>query len=315
MSKLNLLISLLTFDDANSTNDPQLAHVDWTRNIKGFSVQNPASKKEVLAPGESLSLLNGVVSTSIDGTTQFDLINTTGSTYRIIYDGNGTAPDFRTERALAADATTEITVTKNNNATTTFTATAGTLPDFSSVVIGDELRTGAAFTLLNQGVNKIIAKTATSITIKKADSTGETVILGANFAADFRIYTAAGVQVGDKVIISAGFSPATQDTYDISDVAPDFIEFVSLEAIPEESDIIPGAAGLIIYSDAKNFVYIECDKKCLVKTNGNAGELVEPQTSGSCVITGIYLKLGTAFQIDIENTSLEPATIIHITAE
>lgn len=261
MSKLNLLISLLTFDDANSTNDPQLAHVDWTRNIKGFSVQNPASKKEVLAPGESLSLLNGVVSTSIDGTTQFDLINTTGSTYRIIYDGNGTAPDFRTERALAADATTEITVTKNNNATTTFTATAGTLPDFSSVVIGDELRTGATFTLLNQGVNTIIAKTATSITIKKADSTGETVILGANFAADFRIYTAAGVQVGDKVIISAGFSPATQDTYDISDVAPDFIEFVSLEAIPEESDIIPGAAGLIIYSDAKNFVYIECDKK------------------------------------------------------
>lgn len=314
MSKLNLLISLSTFDDGRTTNDPQLVHVDWTRNIKNLPVELPSSKKEVLAPGESVTLLSGAVTTGIDGTTQFDLINTLGSTYRIIYDGNGTAPDFRTERALAADATSEITVTKNNNATTTFSSTGGTLANFGVAVVGDELRLGVAFNISNQGTFQIIAKSATSVTIKKADSVAEVVVLGANFAVDLRVYSAAGVQRGDKVIINGGFSLATHDTYEITDVAPDFIEFVSTEAIPEENDIIPDT-GLTIFSDAKSLVYVESDKKALVKINGDAGQLIEPRTEGSSTVPGIYLKLGTAFQIEIENTSLDPATINHITVE
>ncbi len=314
MSKLNLLISLLTFDDQNTTNDPQMVHVDWTRNVKNLPVDNPSSRQEVLAPGESITLLNGAVSTSIDGTTQFDLSNTIGSTYRIAYDGNGTSPDFRTERALAADATSEITITKNNNATTTLSATGGTVADFSTAVVGDELRLGAAFSPANQGTFQIIAASAISVTIKKADSLAEVVVLGAAFAADLRVYSAAGVQRGDRVIISGGFSLATHDTYEISDVSPDFIEFVSTEAIPEETDIIPNT-GLTIFADAKSLIYIESDKKALVKVNGDAGQLIEPKVAGSSTVPGIYLKQGTAFQLEIENTSLEPATIKHITVE
>ena len=314
MSKLNLLISLFTFDDIKKTNDPQMVHVDWTRNISNLTVNNPSNKKEVLAPGESITLLNGAVSTSIDGTTQFDLTNTAGSTYRIAYDGTGTAPVFRTERALAADATSAITITKNNNATTTLTASAGTIANFGVAVVGDELRLGAAFNVANQGTHQIIAKSATTVTIKKADSIAEVVILGAAFAADLRVYSAAGVQKGDQVRISGGFSSATHDTYEISDVSPDFIEFVSTEAIPEENDITPDT-GLTIFSDAKSLIYIESDKKALVKINGDAGQAIEPRTVGSSVVPGIYLKLGTAFQIEVENTSLEPATIKHITVE
>ena len=314
MSKLNLLISLMTFDDTQQTNDPQMVHVDWTRNIKNLSMGLPSNRKEVLAPGESVTLLNGAVATGIDGTTQFDLTNTVGSTYRIIYDGTGTAPDFRTERSLAADATSEITVTKNNNATTTFSATGGTLVDFGVSVVGDELRLGAAFNIANQGTYQVIAFSATSVTIKKVDSVAEVVVLGANFAEDLRVYSAAGIQVGDKVIISGGFSLATHDTYEITDVSPDFIEFVSTEAIPEEDDILPNT-GLTIFSDAKSLIYIESDKKALVKVNGDTGQLIEPKVSGSCTVPGLYLKLGTAFQIEVENTSLEPATIKHITVE
>ncbi len=314
MSQLNLLISLLMFDDTKQTNDPQMVHVDWTRNVRNLPVDNPSDKKEILAPGESITLLNGVVSTSIDGTTQFDLSLTSGSTYRIAYDGNGTAPVFRIERTLATDATSEITITKNNNATTTLTATGGTVADFSTTVVGDELRLGAAFNVANQGNFQIIASSATSVTIKKADSVAEVVILGATFAADLRTYSAAGVQVGDQVSISGGFSLATQDTYGITDVAPDFIEFVSTEAIPEENDIIPNT-GLTIFSDAKSLIYIESDKKALVKINGDAGQLIEPKVAGSATVPGIYLKIGTAFQLEIENTSLDPATIKHITVE
>lgn len=314
MTKLNLLISLLTFDDIKKTNDPQMVHVDWTRQINDFTVDNPSNKQEVLAPGESITLLNGAVATSIDATTQFDLTNTTASTYRIAYDGTGTAPDFRTERGLAADATSEITITKNNNATTTLTASGGTLANFGLAIVGDELRLGAAFNVANQGTHQIIAFSATTVTIKKSDSVAEVVVLGAEFAADLRVYSAAGVQNGDRVIISGGFSIATHDTYEITDVSPDFIEFVSNEAIPEENDILPDT-GLTIFSDAKSLIYIESDKKALVKINGDSGQLIEPKVSGSCTVPGLYLKLGTAFQIEIENTSLEPATIKHITVE
>ena len=67
--------------------------------------------------------------------------------------------------------------------------------------------------------------------------------------------------------------------------------------------------------DAIGFIYIGSDKKALVKINGDAGQLIEPKVVGSSTVPGIYLKQGTAFQLEVENTSLEPATIQHITME
>lgn len=318
---LNFNIHILAYEpDAGQSLNPLRRIADWTRQFSNLSVSKPKSERVCIEPGQTESIFSGVRSTSIDGTTAFDitLLSNQTSTYRFSYSA-GTDPGFRTERVLSTDATSEIDVSINNNATAVFTASGGTLADFSGVLVGDILRiygvttgdTDGPFNDLNEGYWQVIAATASTVTCVRLPGEGFSgaaesgIVLGASFASNFRIYSAAGVQIGDRVEISAGFSAVTQKTFTVSQVGPDFFEVVSSEALPLETGIVPGAAGMIFYTDSKRLVYLEADQEAVVRINGMSGNEIRlsPFIVGDEEKVATYQQTGVIYSLDVVNRS------------
>jgi len=226
----------------------------------------------------------------------------------------GTAPQFRTARTTGADATTQVTVTKNGNVST-FISTAGTPLSLVSggVVVGDQIKIGTAFSALNQGVFKVIAVTATSVSVENPFGGAEgPITLGASFADQIRIFSASGVQIADTLNISGGFSLATQGSYEITAARDNEIEFYSTSALPLET-VTTNA--LTIYSQAKHMVYIESSKKTRVAVNGAQQGSVEPLVSGADIRPGVMLKTETMWSLVLTNDSLDTADVFVASVE
>lgn len=323
-SNLNLRVGFLAFSDLNPTNNPSIRNVDLAYNLLGQVVSRPKAEEFVIPPGFTQSIFNGTRTTAIDGTTAFDVSQpypASPNIYRFTASA-GTAPNFRTNRAIGLDNTSTVAVTISGSVVT-YSFTGGTLPNLASVLVGDILRItlGAGFNAANSGSFKVIAKTSTTLQVQNSSGTAENITI-----LDFTkvlIYSNGGVsnqaQIGDKVILSAGFSLATQGTYVISDVAPSFIEvaIATPGGIPLETGIIPGAAGLVIYNSAKKYVLVGAQDKCSVQVNADVSDnnLIEPVQIGNPEQPGIYMKQGTVYALSIHNLSLNPLTILVASAE
>lgn len=319
MNKLNLLVHLNGYQDANATNNPSQNNFKWQRDMQGINITEPASKSLSLPAGQTATLFSGAVSTSADGTTTWNIALKAGAsqTY-VISKAAGTSPAFRTARTSGADATTQITVTKNANLLT-FSSTGGTALALiaGGVVVGDEARIGNLFNVSNQGKFKVLARTATSFTVENAAGQAEgPITLGAGFATQLSLFSAAGVQVGDKVDIVAGFSSVSFGTYEITDVSPDYIEIFSIESLPTESGVSNSPAALLIYRDAKNFVYIESDQKLEIKIDGSTSpNSLQPMRAGTSGVPGVFMSSASMKSLDVTNKSMDTATIFYVTAE
>ena len=124
------------------------------------------------------------------------------------------------------------------------------------------------------------------------------------------------MQIGDTVVISAGFSTAAQKSYLVTAVTDLFVEFVSTLPIPDESNIIPTAAGMSFYTEAKNVLYIEADQECVIGINGDTGDYqkVSPIEPGNSEAPGIYLKWGPVYSLTVVNKSTSTLNILVVTA-
>lgn len=319
MSKLNLLIHMNGYEDANSSNEPTLNNFKWNRDYLGLEIDEPSSKLANLSPGETKELFSSNVSINADGTTTYDISLKTGtsSTYKIAYN-SGTAPEFRTARVSGADATTEVTVTKNGN-TLKFESTSGTLFDLISngVVVGDRVRIGSVFNSSNQGKFTIIAVTATSFIIENEFGFNESnIVLGADFSEQINIYSSSGVQVGDKIDIENNFSLVTQGTYEITDVSHDYIEFHSVTSLPEETNVSNDPSAFSIYRGAKQLIYIEANTKLNIKINGSSvTNTITPFQYNGSVKPGVFLSKSVFKSVTIENPTTSDCKVYYITAE
>jgi hypothetical protein len=318
MSKMNLLVHLNAYQDVNATVNPSQNNWKWQRDIQGISIADPSSKSLSLPSGQSLSLFSGMVATSDDTTTTWNIALKAGTsqTYKISK-ASGTSPAFRAARVSGADATTQISITKNATLLT-ISSTAGTPLNLivGSVVVGDEVRLGTLFNPLNQGKYKILARTANSFTIENPSGSVEgSITLGTGFADQLSIFSATGVQVADKVDIIAGFSSVSFGTYEITDVSPDYIEIHCTSALPSESGVVNTTPALLIYNNAKSFVYIESDKKLEVKVNNSVTpNSIQPMLVGTSQMPGVFMSSSSMKSITITNTSLDAATIFYVTA-
>lgn len=323
MSTLNLTINTIAFNDQTKSNNPSIRIFDLTYKLLGASAQKPKSEDFSIAPGETLSVFNGTRTTAIDGTTAFDVTKTsiTENRYRFTHSA-GTAPVFRTNRVPAVDNTTQLNLTVNGPIAT-ITYTAGTPLDTTNIIVGDILNVLplAGFSQSNQGRFTIIAKTSTSISFENLNAAAQAVTIAT--ASDFLIYSSGGstnqIQIGDKLVISAGFSQATQGTYSVDEVTPEWFEILigSPNGIPLETGIIPGAAGLVFYKSAKSFVMIAAQNKCSVRINADASDnsLIEPTENNNPEKPGLYIKHGTCYALSIKNLSLETMEFVIATAE
>lgn len=315
MSKLNVLLHLNGYEDENPTNNPTKNNFKWTFDEQGIDVQEPESKLLKLQSGQSLSLFSGEVSISDDNTTTYDIAlkEGTSNTYTITYN-SGTSPDFRIGKSLGHDSTTIVCVEKNGPLLT-YTSTAGTIFDLVSggVQVGDEVRIGSNFNLSNQGKYKILSFTATSFTVENSSGMEENnVILGLEFASQLQIFSVDGVQVGDKVRISSGFSSVSFGTYEITDVSPQSIEIYSIRSLPEETN---KQTQLNIYNNSKRFMYIESNKKISLTIDGVSAGNIENLNAGSSLKNGFFVKTGESYSASIVNLSNDTATIFYVVAE
>jgi hypothetical protein len=315
MSKLNLLIALNAYSDLNPSNYPSQNVSKWTRDLQGIDITKPVSSSIQLAAGQTLSLFSGTVAIADNNTTTYDLSLKSGTSNTYIASHNsGTPPAFRPARTTGADATTAITVSQNGPLLV-FTSTAGTSLSLitGGAVVGDEVRIGSAFNALNQGKFVILALTATSFSIQNPNGAAEgPVVLGASFASNLAIQGTTGTQIGDQVKIGSDFSILSQGTYEITDVAPTYIEFYSLASLPNESAI---QSQLQIFNSSKQFIYIESDQKTSVTIDGNSNGDIEPFIISTVAKAGVFMKKGSMHTASITNISPNVANVYFMVAE
>lgn len=312
-NKLNILLSINAYEDENPINNASKNNFKWTQDLQGISISEPESNSIKLPAGQSKVLFSGSALLSDDNTTTYDLTlkPSTSNTYIILHN-TGTAPQFRTPRAISADATTQVTVSKNGPLLT-FTATSGTVWSMASVLVGDEVRLGGVFNVSNQGKHKIVGKTSNSFTVDLASGVAEgPITLGLTFSTQVQIYSSTGVQVGDKLDIKSSFSTVSYGTYEVTDVASNYIEIFSSKSLPAELGIL---TQLSIYTSQKKFVYIESDKKVSIKINGIMSNTIEPIQFGTKQKSGMFLSNSSIYSLEIENTTLESANIFYVSAE
>lgn len=318
MSTLKTLVFLQGYEGSPSctSNAPSKNFFKWTRETQS-SISSALSETFQIAPGESQTLFSGTVALTQDGTTQYSLaLAPFQSNIYQLTNTSGTAPTFRTLRAIGTDATTQVT-TSVNGPILTYTFTGGTLPDLSSVQPGDNVLIGNLFNSLNQGptgIWQIISTTSTSFSVVNTSGYVEgPITLGSGFANQVRIFSAAGVQIGDTVIISSGFSPVAFGSYQITLVTDYYLYFSYTGALPSQSGITTEVA---VYSMAKTMIYMESDQNITVTLNGGSpGPTIVPVVSNGTVFPGIFLLNGVTYSLSVTNNSINTANVTLLSAE
>lgn len=328
MPTLNVTSIVLAYGDTSVPNaNPKFRFLDWTRKQEGISCTNPKNEQFTVDPSSSLLIFNGVRTTSIDGTTAFSVTQSPldPSRYRFTATG-GTAPVFRTDRNLTLTGVA-VTMTLNANATVTASATIGN--PFVTALVGDTVlitgvNTGDAtgvFNLLNQGYWNIIGVTsAVNITLARPAGilfTGTTETVTPTSNTNFTAFSATGVQLNDKVELSAGFAVPSQRSYSIAAVTPSWFEVVSTAPLALENAILPGASGMTFYKFSKRFVRVETDQEAAVQANGDNGQTqrLSPQIAGDSDNMAFYDKYGPTWALTVVNRSTSVMTVNVISVE
>lgn len=322
MSKLSLSVYLNAYSDAQPSNNPGMSNFKWNRDLNSIFVNNPTNLAASIAPGETRNLFSGLRTLTQDNTTEYsiDLKPLSTNTYVLSW-ATGAMPRFRLPRSTEADTTTQVTVVVNGPVVT-FTSTGGTMFDLiaGSCIVGDYVSIAGPFNPLNQGTFKIIALTTTSFTVEILTGTNEGPITLVAIS-DIQIFGAAGVQVDDTLVISGGFSPATQGSYDVTAVYANSLEFFSSSLLPIESSILTEA--ITIYSDAKSLIYLESDSNLHVILNGMDIGQIEPFVIASAsqpsfpakIVPGIFMLKSTVWSLSVTNNGINSANMYFAAVE
>ncbi len=316
MANLKTLIFLQAYEDTVPSNSPKLNNFKWTRESTNYSVSSALSDTFQIPPQTTQSLFSGMRTLAQDGTTQYSisLVPMMNSMYQLTNVG-GTPPAFRTLRSIGTDATSQVT-TSLNGTVLTFTFTGGTLPSLGSVVAGDQVLIGDDFNQSNQGIWQIIATTSTSISIVNPLGAVEgPITLGSGFATQLRIFSAAGVQIGDTLSIFGGFSPVSQNAYQITQVTDYYLQFSYTGVLPIEGPITTD--DIAVYTAIKNMIYLESDQNLEILINGaESGPVIVPSVSNGIALSpGIFMLNGNIYSLSVINNSINEANITLLSTE
>jgi hypothetical protein len=324
---LTLTSNTVAYGDVGSNSNPSRKYVDWSV-ARSYSVKNPKTETYMLAPGETLTLFSGTRSTGIDNTTEFqlDLSQLASDRYRFTWTGNGTAPGLRTDRGLELDGVS-VDMTANANLTMTMAASAGTFVD---VIVGDAIlipdtTTGdgaSPFNTLNVGYWVVLAKDIASSTLqltRPSDQSFSGVTETVSVTDDGQVlgFSAAGVQVGDSVSISAGFVASVLNSYRVVAVTPNYFEVIATQPLPTGIVAVPEIAGIAFYSASKRWFRIEADQECVVRLNGDTGNSnrLSPWVAGDRDNTGHMEKSGPSWQMVVVNLAGSPLNLLFVSTE
>jgi hypothetical protein len=312
---LKTLVFLQAYEGtgACSSNSPQRQNFKWTRETTDFSTSNALSETFQIAPGDSQTLFSGTVALTQDNTTTYSiaLVPFNTSLYQFTY-VSGAIPGFATLRSIGTDATSQVTTTLNGPVFT-YTFTGGTLPNLSSVQPGDEVLIGNVFNAVNQGIWQIISKTSDSISIVNPIGYDQgPITLGSGYATQLRIFSSTSVQIGNTLVVSSGFSPVSQNSYNITQVTDRYLQFSYAGSLPAETV----TTEVEVYSMNKTFVYMEADQKIEILINGAvSGPIITPPVSNGVASIGAFMINSDIYSLSVTNNSITTANVTLLSTE
>lgn len=326
MATLTLVNRISIIEDVSATNNPQKRIPQWLTSIQGATVDNPLAAEYTIQPGASMTVFNGSYTTSIGAIPISVSLNPfVNGTYRF----TGTsALGLRVDRGIDFTGTT-LALTVNNGAVANLAITAGSAT-FSAAQVGDivfipGIVTGDTvpstfFTAINQGTWQIIGiRSSTSIDMIRAygqpfQGAAQTVTTVPTGLVS--VFSATGVQLGDNVTISGGFSPVTQGTYAVTQVTTKWFEVMPGQSIPLET-VTPTSSQMVFYKIVKSFVFVEADQSCVLQFNGDTTTFnnIDPMLTPQGAL-GFFQKTGYTYSLTIVNKSIiNSLKIVLITCE
>jgi hypothetical protein len=239
---------------------------------------NENSRTVLIAPGDTADIVVNTRTLTASVTTEFAISFpvSTSSVARMKWTGVGTAPGFRTARALASDATTKVAITRLTPAIVRLTTVLGTAFSTAAVQVGDFLRLERStdtftspFAVANQGVTfKVVGVTVSAIDVQDngqmAPETG--VVLGTGFAEAMKVLSPSPVKVGDTVVVDGIVSLSNQGRYVVVQVSDTYVEFVAPQAYPET--FTNGAALIKVYDGLIGFLNLKANGPLLLTIDG-----------------------------------------------
>lgn len=314
-------LTVLAFEDDLRTRNPKKRSVQREHDIGPVVVRNPGSDAYDVGVGATTTAFNTAEALTADAGTTYSLAAVVvpgepPGTYRLQWTGTGAAPGFRTPRGVAlAGRTATLTV----NSDTTVTVTLDSTTPFGAVVAGDValipgVATGAAagpFNGLNEGFWTVLQATTSSVVLVRRagdvySALGESAVVAAD--TDLRFFSAAGVQIGDTVEISAGFPTSAQHAYPVVGVAADYVDLTSPTPLPQGT-AVPGVSGVQAYRAARAYVLVESDQEVGVVVNSTAALRLVPVAPGDPDNTARFEVTGPVYRLDVTNRSQTPAAI------
>jgi hypothetical protein len=319
MSAILSLYSLtLAHGDAVPNNNPSLRFVDWKRAHKGVSVENPRIEAIALPPGAEKLVFNGVRTTDIDGTTALDLEPIAANRYRLTHSA-GTDPGFRVDRGLDL---TGVQISFLAQANGSILATAGAGFPFLDLQVGDGVYVGpgSGFDAMNQGFWTVLGSDGSGVEVvlvRDGDFLGLSEVATPSAPGQILGYSQAGVQVGDKLNLSAGFAATAQKTYEVLEVTSNWVTIFSSTPLATQTGVTPGAAGMQFYTGSKRFLRIEADQETVLKLNGDTGSLLRlsPWQAGDPEQVAEFTKVGPTWSLTVVNRSAQTLNLTVISAE
>jgi hypothetical protein len=270
VSFLNLSIVRTAYTDSTPSVSPTESLFDHRFSKSGIPVDDPSGSVYTVSPGQTVSLGSTARTLTYTATTEFGIsFPVTGSQIvRMRWTGTGTAPGFRTYRAMAGAANTVVDLIRVSPTALKIINNSGTALDFSTVATGDEVHFHAneeTFTnpfpygMCGQ-TYQVIESSANFIIIRDngAGSAMSELAIGATFADAMRIFSSDGVQIGDKV----SFSSTCSFSYDnrayvqtVTSVTDRELVFINPYALPETT--VPGAGTISVFMKTLGFITIQ----------------------------------------------------------
>jgi hypothetical protein len=321
MSNLNILLNTISYNDITPSANPMIRAFDFGFKNLGIQVQKPISNALIIPPGDTYTIFNGSRNTLQDSTTTYNLTQPSlaQQVYQITY-ASGTAPVFRTPRVISIDTTTQLTVTVNGPLAV-LTNAGGTAMVFTNIQVGDTIYLGSTtgISFANQGFFTVTGVTASSLSFVDLNAVAETfTVLDPTNLLVFSNGSNNQIQIGDKLVISGGFSQASWGSYSVTAITPTWVQFAvgNPNGIPLESGIMP-STGLSFYSFNKSFLMIAAQDRCSILLNGATmdTELLEPIEPNNPEKPALYLKQGTVYSLAIKNLALDSLNVTVASAE
>ena len=328
---LNLFLKLQVFEGPKPTLDPKRRSPDWDRQWEGIPT-GQSFDREVLIPPATVQMIATTARMVFqDTTTEYTITqpNPAVNSFRWAWVG-GTNPLLRTARAIAVDASTQITVTRSGNVVR-YTATGGTLPTLTSVLVGDSINIEpttvggdtSPFNVLNQGVFTIVTVNSGSHYVEVLNTNGVPegpIVLGTRVIDGFpplTMFSAAGVQVADTAhVIDPAFNIENRTDLQITNVTALYFDVLNALGIPEGPITLTSASGIVFYPSLWNWLYAETDQLVSMRVNADTSDnsLIEPVPTGppeedDRPSVGVYLKHGGVYSVTVANNGLYTAKV------